>query len=113
ATLSIPYPWVQNEAHAIGIVTSSGVVFDAEVPVAIESPHTDGASIARFGLVGLYVGIVPVALGLLWYPFLRRLGRRRMNFVLALTIGLLVFLVVDMFQEAQEVALKLPAPPNA
>jgi zinc transporter ZupT len=113
ATLSIPYPWVQDEAHAIGIVSSSGVVFDAEVPVAIESPHTDRASLARFGLVGLYVGIVPVALGLLWYPFLRRLGRRGMNFVLALTIGLLLFLVVDMFQEAQEIALTVPAAWNA
>ena len=60
----------------------------------------------RFGLVGLYVGVVPVALGLLWYPFLRRLGRRGMNFVLALTVGLLLFLVVDMFGEAQEVAAR-------
>src|SRR5262249_46890554 len=72
ATLSIPYPWVKDEAHAIGIISSTGVVFETEVPVAIESPHADRGSIARFGLVGLYVGIVPVTLGLLWYPFLRR-----------------------------------------
>ncbi len=109
ATLSIPYPWVQDEAHLIGIVSSAGTVFEAEVPVAIESPQTDGESIARYGLVGLYVGIVPVTLGLLWYPFLRRLGRRGMNFILALTVGLLLFLVVDMFLEAQEVALTVPA----
>src|SRR5215217_5571999 len=107
-TLSIPYPWVKDEAHLIGIVSSLGTVFEAEVPVAIESPHTDGESIARYGLVGLYVGIVPIALGLLWYPFLRRLGRRGMNFILALTVGLLLFLVVDMFGEAQEVALDAP-----
>jgi zinc transporter ZupT len=113
ATLSIPYPWVQDEAHVIGIVSSAGTVFEAEVPVAIESPRTDRESILRFGLVGLYVGIVPVTLGLLWYPFLRRLGRRGMNFVLALTIGLLLFLVVDMFEEAQEVALTAPAIWNA
>ncbi|MEA2524217.1 MAG: zinc transporter, family [Thermomicrobiales bacterium] len=112
-TLSIPYPWVQDEAHAIGIVSATGVVFEAEVPVAIESPRTDGKSFARFGLVGLYVGIVPVALGLLWFPFLGRLGRRGMHFVLALTIGLLLFLVVDMFQEAQEIALTAPATWNA
>src|SRR5215217_1436194 len=112
-TLSIPYPWVQDEAHLIGIVSSLGTVFEAEVPVAIESPHTDGESIARYGLVGLYVGIVPVTLGLLWYPFLRRLGRRGMNFVLALTIGLLLFLIVDMFLEAQEIALTTPATWNA
>jgi zinc transporter ZupT len=32
-----------------------------------------------------------------------------MRFILALTVGLLIFLVVDMFQEAQEVALAAPA----
>ena len=72
--------------------------------MAIESPQADRESFARFGLVGLYVGIVPVALGLLWYPFLRRLGRGGMTFVLALTVGLLAFLVVDMWGEAQEMA---------
>ena len=59
-------------------------------------------------LIGIYVGVIPVALGLLWYPLLRRLGRTKMNFILALTVGLLLFLVVDMFQEAQEVAADAP-----
>ncbi len=54
---------------------------------------------------GCLLLVVPVALGLLWYPTLRRFGRRGMNFVLALTVGLLVFLVVDMWGEAQEIAL--------
>jgi zinc transporter ZupT len=105
ATITIPYPWVQDEAHAIALISATGVVFDAEIPVAVESPEADGESILRFGLVGLYVGVVPVALGLMWYPLLRRLGRRGMSFVLALTIGLLAFLVVDMWEEAREVAL--------
>jgi zinc transporter ZupT len=105
ATIAIPYPWVEDEAHAIALVSETGVVFEAEIPVAIESPRADSGSFARFALVGLYVGIVPVALGLLWYPTLRQLGRKGMNFVLALTIGLLVFLVVDMWDAAQEVAL--------
>jgi zinc transporter ZupT len=109
ATITLPYPWVEDEAHTISMISSTGVVFDAEVPVAIESPHTDGESIARFGLIGIYVGVVPVALGLLWLPFLRRLGRRGMNFVLALTVGLLIFLVIDMFGEAGEVAATAPA----
>ena len=71
----------------------------------METPSADRESLLDFGLVGLYVGVIPVVLGLLWYPFLRRLGRRGMAFVLALTIGLLAFLVVDMWEEAQEVAL--------
>ena len=39
ATFSIPYPWVEGEAHAIGLVSSTGVIFDAVVPVAIETPQ--------------------------------------------------------------------------
>jgi zinc transporter ZupT len=109
AVITIPYPWVLDEAHAISLVSATGVVFHAEVPVAIESPQADRESVLRFALVGLYVGIVPVGLGLLWFPFLRRLGRGGMNFILALTVGLLVFLVVDMFGEAQEVAASSPA----
>jgi zinc transporter, ZIP family len=105
ATISIPYPWVEGEGHAIALISSTGVLFETDVPVAIESPRADQESFLRFALVGLYVGIVPVALGLLWYPFLRHLGRRGMNFVLALTVGLLAFLVVDMWEEAHETAL--------
>jgi zinc transporter ZupT len=107
-TFSLPYPWVEGEAHAIGLVSSTGVIFTAEVPAAIESPRVDRQNIVRYGLIGIYVGVIPVALGLLWYPLLRRLGRTKMNFILALTVGLLLFLVVDMFQEAQEVAADAP-----
>jgi ZIP family zinc transporter len=103
-TLTIPYPWVEGEAHAIVLVTSTGALFETDVPVAIESPEADGESVARFALVGLYVGIVPILLGFLWYPLLTRLGRRGFAFILALTVGLLVFLVADMWNEAQEVS---------
>lgn len=108
ATITIPYPWVEGETHHIAIISETGVVFDAEVPVAIESPAADGITVARFALIGFYVGVIPVALGLLWYPFMRRLGTSGMHFILALTIGLLLFLVVDMWGEAQEIALAVP-----
>jgi len=104
ATVSIPYPWVKDEAHGIGLVSETGVVFETEIAVAIESPRADRESFLEFALVGLYVGIVPVTLGLLWYPTLRHLGRKGMAFILALTVGLLAFLAVDMWEEAREVA---------
>jgi ZIP family zinc transporter len=113
ATIKIPYPWVQDEAHAIKLVSSTGVVFETEVAVAVESPQADRTSFLRLGLIGIYVGVIPVGLGLLWFPSLRRLGRRGMEFVLALTVGLLIFLLVDMFQEAQELAPQAPASLNA
>lgn len=105
ATVAIPYPWVEAEGHSVALISATGVVFDAPIPVAVESPQADRESILRFALVGFYVGVVPVTLGLLWYPFLRHLNRQAMNFILALTVGLLVFLVVDTFEAAQEVAL--------
>jgi zinc transporter ZupT len=113
AKISIPYPWVEGEAHAIALVSSTGKSTPVEIPVAMESPQADAKGFAEFGLVGLYVGLVPVALGLLWYPYLRSLGRRPMNFILALTVGLLIFLVIDMFEEAQEVALGVAGSLNA
>src|SRR3954454_17173207 len=38
ATISIPYPWVQDEAHFIKLVSSNGVTFEGEVAVATVTP---------------------------------------------------------------------------
>jgi zinc transporter, ZIP family len=108
ATVTIPYSWVEGEAYEIILITSTGTTFDAEVPVAVLTPGFSGETFWRYALIGTYVGVIPVALGLLWYPFLRRLGSAGMNFVLAMTVGLLAFLVVDTLQEAIEVAVELP-----
>ncbi len=107
-TVTIPYSWVEGEAYEIVLITSTGTTFDAEVPVAVLTPGFSGETFWRYALIGTYVGVIPVALGLLWYPFLRRLGSAGMNFVLAMTVGLLAFLVVDTLQEAIEVAVELP-----
>jgi zinc transporter ZupT len=109
ATFTIPYPWVKDEAHAILFLTNIGTTFAADVPVAVETPQMGAALLLRFALVGLYVGIVPVALGLMWYPFMRRLSRRAMNFILALTVGLLLYLAVGTWLDAIEFAAEAPA----
>jgi zinc transporter ZupT len=109
ATFNIPYPWVEEEAHLIVFLTHMGTTFEAEVPVAVETPQMDAGLLLRFALVGLYVGVVPVVLGLLWYPFMRRLGRTAMNFVLALTVGLLLYLAVGTWLDAAEFAAEAPA----
>lgn len=109
ATIEITYPWVEDETHAISIISESGVVFEGEIAVAVESPESNAATFGRFALIGFYVGIVPIAIGMLWYPFMRRMGQRGLQFVLALTVGLLVFLVLDTFEEASEIAEGVPA----
>jgi ZIP family zinc transporter len=108
AKITIPSTWVEGETYEIGMISSTGVTFSAEVPVAVLTPGLSADTFFRYALIGFYVGVVPVSLGLLWYPFLRRLGTSGMNFVLALTIGLLVFLVLDTLLEALEVAEQLP-----
>jgi zinc transporter ZupT len=109
ATLTLPYPWVREEAHALALITSLGTTFEAEIPVAVESPQPSTSLFLRFGLVGIYVGVVPVALGVLWFPLMRRLSQQWMNFILSLTVGLLIFLAVGTWLDALEFAQDLPA----
>lgn len=104
ATIDISYHWVEGEPHQLKLVSSSGITFDHEIPVATETPAADAAYFLRFALVGVYVGLLPVAIGLCWLPFLRRLERRWIHFALALTAGLLVFLAVETLHEALETA---------
>jgi zinc transporter ZupT len=108
ATIEIPYPWVEGEAHEVVLVSSTGVTFDAEIEVATPTPQATAGWFWRLGLLGFYLGVVPVALGLATYPFLRGLGSRGIDFLLALTVGLLVFLAIDTLTEALELASEVP-----
>jgi zinc transporter ZupT len=104
ATVTIPYPWVAGEPHHLVFVSSNGVTFEHEIAVAAATPVPDARYFLTFTLVGLYVGVLPVAIGILWLPFLRRLDRRWVHFALALTAGLLVFLAAEALHEALESA---------
>src|ERR671915_1720382 len=108
AEITLPYSWVEGEAYGITLITGTGTTFSAEVPAAVITPTFSAETFWRYALIGTYVGVIPVALGLLWYPFLRRLGSAGIGAVLALTLGLLVWLVVDTLLEAVEVAGRLP-----
>jgi ZIP family zinc transporter len=104
ARVEIPYAWVEGEPHQIRLVTANGVTFDHDIAVATETPRADGRYFMVFTLIGLYVGVLPVAIGLLWLPFLKRLDRRWVHFALALTAGLLIFLAAEALHEALETA---------
>jgi zinc transporter, ZIP family len=107
-TLRIPYPWVAGEAHMLKILTSTGVVFQHEIAVAVETPTPNARFLGVFTLIGIYVGVIPVAIGLLWFPLLSRLSARAMDFLLALTVGLLAFLMIDGGHDGFEAAGALP-----
>jgi zinc transporter ZupT len=108
ATIDLAYPWVDGEPLPIVLVTSTGVTFATEVEVAVQSPQTNAATFAAYGLLGIYVGVIPVILGMFWFPFMRRVNQKWVNAFLALTVGLLVFLFVDTVLEALEIAAELP-----
>lgn len=106
AWIHISYPWVLGEKHDVKVLTRAGVVFKKTIEVAVPTPQ---AQIGQFGpqaLLGTFVGIVPVVIGMLFYPALRSVGRNGLNFVLALTIGLLAFLFIDSLKEALEFGRK-------
>ncbi|MEE9206768.1 MAG: metal transporter [Gemmatimonadota bacterium] len=108
ATLTIPYPWVEGDPHEVKLVTSTGLTFTHVIEVATLTPRPNARYLTVFTLLGLYVGLIPVLIGLLWYPFLSGISRRWIHFFLSLTIGLLVFLGVDALAEAFETAEAVP-----
>ena len=109
AVIHISYPWSHGEAYAISVFSSSAIAFNVEIPVAFETPRPTGATFWSFTLIGLYVGVIPIFLGLFWFPALRQLGRKAMTFLMAATAGLLIFLGLDTIAEALEVAAKVPS----
>jgi zinc transporter, ZIP family len=108
ARIHINYPWTYGEAYAINIFTSNAIGFGVDIPVAFETPQPSAATFWGFTLIGLYVGVIPVFLGIFWFPALRTLGRRTMTFLMAATAGLLIFLGLDTLAEAFEFAAEIP-----
>jgi zinc transporter, ZIP family len=103
-TLEITYPWIEGEAYEIFILTSTGGTITHEIPVASETPEADASFFGLMALLGVYVGVIPVSLGMLWLPFVRRIGAAWLRILIAFTVGLLVFLAVDAGLEGLEIA---------
>ena len=103
-TLRVDYPWQGGQPYAVSILTSSGAVIEHEIPAAVETPTTGAGLLALMVLLGTYVGIIPVALGMVFLPVLRKAGRSVVRVLLALTVGLLAFLAVDAAIEGLELA---------
>ncbi len=106
--LRIEYPWVEGEAYEIFILTSTGGTIDAAIDVAAETPEADLSFYGLMALLGIYVGVIPVSLGMLWLPFVRRIGERWIGALIAFTVGLLAFLGIDAGLEGLEIAAEAP-----
>lgn len=96
----LDFPWIEGQPYRIGLLTSTGVVINHELPAAVETPATDAGLFGLMALLGAYVGIVPVILGMLFLPVLRRARANVVRWLLAFTVGLLGFLAIDALIEA-------------
>ncbi len=103
-TLRLGVPWQEGQPYLVSILTSTGVVIAHEIPVATTTPRLDGRSVGLMTLLGTYVGIIPVLLGMLFLPAVRRVSTRLVRGLLALTVGLLAFLAADAAIEGFELA---------
>jgi zinc transporter, ZIP family len=104
AVLRIEQPWIEGEAYEIALLTSTGGTIVHEIPVAVATPANDLSFFGLMALLGVYVGVIPIALGMLWLPWIRRVPPGWLRVVLALTVGLLGFLAIDATLEGLELA---------
>jgi zinc transporter, ZIP family len=102
--IDVRYPWIEGEAYEVALVTATGATIDHSIEAAAETPAADLGFYGLMALIGLYVGIIPVAIGMLWLPWLRGLDPRWTGFLLAFTIGLLAFLGLDALLEGSQIA---------
>src|SRR5512134_1672545 len=109
ANIHVNYAWSYGEAYGITVFTTNAVPFSVDIPVALDTPEPSPRTFWGFTLIGLYVGVIPVFLGIFWFPALRQLGRRAMTFLMAAKAGLLIFLGIDTLVEAVEVAAEVPS----
>jgi zinc transporter ZupT len=104
----VPYDWVEDEPISVGVTSSSGIETVEEIPAAVETPQPSARGFLGYGIIGFLVGVLPVALGLLWLPSLRRADPKWLAAFMALTAGLLSFLGVEALFEAFELQAALP-----
>ena len=109
ATIVVPYDWVEDEPILVGVTSSTGIETTEEIAAAVATPGPSVRGFFGYAAIGALVGIVPVALGLLWLPSLRRARPEWLAAFMALTAGLLTFLAFDALGEAFELQAALPS----
>ena len=104
ALVRIPFKWNEAEPYIIGLTVEDGTRFEREVEAAAPALKPDLEFAGFFAIIGTYVGIIPVMIGLLWLPFIKKISKSKYHFFLALTVGLLLFLGIDSIEEAFDVS---------
>jgi zinc transporter, ZIP family len=109
STVIVPFEWVDGDPYRVGITSSRGIETTTDIAAAVETRGTTARGFFGYALIGLLVGVIPVALGLAWLPSLRRADPRWLAAFMALTAGLLSFLALDALVEALQLQATLPS----
>jgi zinc transporter ZupT len=109
ATIVVPYDWVEDEPLSVGVTSSTGIETSEEIAAAVETPGASPEGFFGYAVIGFLVGVLPVALGLLWLPSLRRAAPEWLAAFMAFTGGLLAFLAFEALTEAIELQAALPS----
>jgi zinc transporter ZupT len=104
ALVRIPFDWNEGQPYTVGLTIDDGTRFEKQIDAASPSLEPSSELFVFLGIIGLLIGVVPIMIGLLWYPFIKKLGKNTFNFFLAFTIGLLLFLGLDAIEEAFEIS---------
>jgi zinc transporter ZupT len=102
ALVRIPFEWNEAEPYIIGITLEDGTRFTKEIEAAYPQLNPSLNLVGFFAIIGTYVGVIPIMIGLLWLPFIKKLSKNKYYFFMALTVGLLLFLGIDAINEALE-----------
>jgi len=104
AVVRIPFDWNEAQPYIIGLTVGDGTRFEKEIEAAALALEPNFELVGFFAIIGTYVGIIPIMIGLLWLPFIKKISKNKYHFFLALTAGLLLFLGVDSVEEALKVS---------
>lgn len=108
ARIVVPYHWQPGWDIHTSLIASDGTTFDHTIEAPSQTPGFTVDILWSLALIGVFVGVIPVALGMLWFPFIRTMSTRWLHAVLMFAVGVLAFLAVDAGFEAFGLAEEIP-----
>lgn len=108
AQVVVPYHWQPGWDVHTALVSSDGTTFEHTIEAPSQTPGLTTDVLWSLALIGVFVGVIPVALGMLWFPYIRSMSDRWLHAALTFAAGVLAFLAVDAGFEAFELADEIP-----